>query len=395
MKPWPIKPLSNVATVIRGVSFDKSQFSDRSKPNSVPVLRAGNIQDTLLTDSDLIYVPEELVSEGQRMRQGDLAMCMSSGSPAIVGKTAHLESNWNGSVGAFCAIVRFNEKLHHRFGSYWFRSPAFFQWRDSRVQGANIQNLRRTELEAISIPVPPLREQEQIVKLLDESNELRKLRALADRRTAEFIPDLFHEMFDGNKFKLTRVADLTSIVTSGSTPRGGEEIYVSKGPYFIRSQNVRMNWLDLSDAACLPAEIHREMSRTKVATGDVLLNITGASIGRVAWVDKLDREANVSQHVCLIRPKPELLTSAYLSVFISLPATQRLILQVQAGASRQALNHQQVRAFEIPVPPFPLQKEFAQRVREIRELESAQAQSRARLDALFASLLDKAFKGEL
>jgi type I restriction enzyme S subunit len=156
-----------------------------------------------------------------------------------------------------------------------------------------------------------------------------------------------------------------------------------------------MNRLDLTDAACLPADVHAQMTRTKVSTGDVLLNITGASIGRVTWVDKLDREANVSQHVCLIRPKSDLLNSTYLSVFISLPATQRFILQIQSGASRQALNHKQVRTLEIPLPPIPLQKEFAKRVTEIRELVASQATSRTRLDALFQSMLHRAFNGEL
>jgi type I restriction enzyme S subunit len=258
-----------------------------------------------------------------------------------------------------------------------------------------IRNLDADAYKAIKISFPPLTEQKRIVKLLDEADELRNLRVKANRRTAEFIPALFHEMFAGKKFKTIPLAELTSLVTSGSTPRGGDQIYVSEGPYFIRSQNVQMNWLDLSDAVCLPAKTHQEMSRTKVATGDVLLNITGASIGRVTSVDKLDREANVSQHVCLIRPNLELLISAYLSIFISLPTTQRLILQVQVGASRQALNHKQVRALEIPVPSLPLQKEFAQRVTEIRELEAGQAASSRRLEELFQSLLHRAFNGEL
>ena len=156
-----------------------------------------------------------------------------------------------------------------------------------------------------------------------------------------------------------------------------------------------MNRLDLTDAARLPADVHAQMTRTKVSVGDVLLNITGASIGRVTWVEKLDREANVSQHVCLIRPKSELLNSTYLSVLISLPATQRFSLQIQSGASRQALNHKQVRTLEIPLPPISLQKEFTQRVREIRELEASQATSRTRLDALFQSMLHRAFNGEI
>ena len=202
-------------------------------------------------------------------------------------------------------------------------------------------------------------------------------------------------MFGDGMFKPIRVGDLTSLVTSGVTPRGGEEVYVSEGPYFIRSQNVHMNRLNLSDAACLPTEVHEQMGRTKVAARDVLLNITGASIGRVAWVEKLDREANISQHVCLIRPNPDLLRAPYLSFFISLQTTQRFILQIQAGASRQALNHQQVRELEIPLPPMPLQKEFARRVSEILQLESGQTASRLRLEALFHSLLHRAFNEEL
>ena len=51
------------------------------------------------------------------------------------------------------------------------------------------------QMPSIDIPVPPLAEQERIVKLLDEADELRKLRAQADRRTADLIPALFHEMF--------------------------------------------------------------------------------------------------------------------------------------------------------------------------------------------------------
>ena len=195
MNRWQATPLAELATVIRGVSFDKSQVSDAPSKNSIPILRAGNIQESLLTDSDLVYVSEDLVSDEQLMRRGDLAICMSSGSPAIVGKTAHLAVDWRGAVGAFCAIVRFNPKLNHRFGSYWFRSPAFLQWRDSNAKGANIQNLRRAELERLSISLPPLTEQELIVKLLDEADELRKLRAATNRRTGALIPALFHDIF--------------------------------------------------------------------------------------------------------------------------------------------------------------------------------------------------------
>src|SRR5437762_9394840 len=100
MQRCTTKSLGSIASVIRGVTFDKSEASTDVKKSFLPVLRAGNIQNTLLIESDLIYVPETLVSDTQRIKRGDLAICMSSGSAALVGKTAYAESDWNGSVGA-------------------------------------------------------------------------------------------------------------------------------------------------------------------------------------------------------------------------------------------------------------------------------------------------------
>jgi type I restriction enzyme S subunit len=156
-----------------------------------------------------------------------------------------------------------------------------------------------------------------------------------------------------------------------------------------------MNQIDFEDIACLPVEIHESMGRTKVHEGDVLLNITGASIGRVAWVEKLDREANVNQHVCIIRPNQELILPPFLSVFLSTPYGQEVINQIQAGASRQGLNHEQVRSIMVLVPPISEQRTFVARINEIQLWREEQANSRRRVEDLFQSLLQQAFQGEL
>jgi type I restriction enzyme S subunit len=294
----------------------------------------------------------------------------------------------------FC-VLRASKHLNNRYLFYFSQSPEFVQHLVNLVRGANYPAVTENDVKETLVPLPPIAEQERLVRILDEAEALRRLRAKAEERTTEVIAALFRDMFGFAEFRRASLGDLTSLVTSGVTPRGGDAVYVNEGPYFIRSQNVLMNRLDLSDAVCLPNDVHDQMRRTKVAEGDVLLNITGASIGRVAWVAGLDREANVSQHVCLIRPKTDLLNPVYLSVFVSLPSTQYLILQVQAGASRQALNHQQVRGLEIPLPPIEHQHAFAAHVAELRALEAAQTANRKRLDDLFHSLLHRAFQGEL
>ena len=116
-------------------------------------------------------------------------------------------------------------------------------------------------------------------------------------------------------------------------------IYLPKGPVMlIRSQNVRMNELRLDDVAYIDDEIDRSMGRTRVLAGDVLLNITGASIGRVAPFELEKIRANVNQHVCIIRPNTERLTTRYLSHLIASPHYQAMINRLQHGGTRQALN---------------------------------------------------------
>jgi type I restriction enzyme S subunit len=402
MKNWPLISLADAYWFQEGPGVRKWQF----RSSGVKLLNVGNItkEGTLdLSKSDRHLGAEEVAEKYSHflIDDGDLVIASSGISfdedgllrtRGVFVEAHHLPLCLNTST------IRFKSKKgvsSLALLRYWLDSPEFRSQITRLVTGSAQQNFGPSHLKATKITMPPLAEQERIVKLLDEADELRKLRAQADRSADALISALFQETFGGGKFKSVSVGELTSLVTSGSTPRGGDEVYTTEGPYFIRSQNVRMNRLDLTDAACLPADVHAQMTRTKVSTGDVLLNITGASIGRVTWVDKLDREANVSQHVCLIRPKSDLLNSTYLSVFISLPATQRFILQIQSGASRQALNHKQVRTLEIPLPPIPLQKEFAKRVTEIRELVASQATSRTRLDALFQSMLHRAFNGEL
>lgn len=380
MKRWPIKLLGDVSESVMGQAPPGHECNFDGA--GTPFVKAGEFGERRPIIREWTTKPLKFA------KSSDVLVC-------VVGATCgKLNLGADCAIGRSVAAIRPNPSVLNQGFLYAFLQGWTLRLRTGS-QGSAQGVITRDMLARIPIPAPPLAEQERIVKLLDEADTLRKLRAKADHSTAQLLPALFHEMFGRSTFKPIRVGELTSLVTSGSTPRGGNEVYVNEGPYFIRSQNVQMNRFDLSDAACLPADVHEQMARTKIATGDVLLNITGASIGRVAWVDKLDREANVSQHVCLIRPKSDLLSSVYLSVFISLPTTQRFIFQIQSGASRQALNHQQVRALEIPLPPMPLQKEFVQRVKEICELEAVQAASRRRTEDLFQSILHKAFNGDI
>jgi len=160
---------------------------------------------------------------------------------------------------------------------------------------------------------------------------------------------------------IIRLGDVTAHLSSGATPRGGESVYLNAGPVMlVRSQNVRMNELDLGDVAFITEAINAEMKRSVVEPDDVLLNITGASIGRVARFGLRDVRANVNQHVCIIRPKQDRLDSRFLTYFISSSEVQHDINhRHQHGGTRQALTFAQINEFEIPLPPLSEQKRIA------------------------------------
>lgn len=129
-----------------------------------------------------------------------------------------------------------------------------------------------------------------------------------------------------------KLKDLLEKIGSGITPRGGSSVYLGQGIPLIRSQNVQSGYLDLSDVVFIDEKQHQKMKNSKVLYGDVLLNITGASIGRCCVFDKYEQEANVNQHVCILRPSNKI-NSYYLSFFLNSYLGQKQIYSFQSGGS--------------------------------------------------------------
>jgi type I restriction enzyme S subunit len=187
------------------------------------------------------------------------------------------------------------------------------------------------------------------------------------------------------------IGEITSKIGSGSTPRGGKDAYVHDGPLFLRSQNVWNEGLRLDGAAHIPSEVHARMKGTHVRAGDVLLNITGASIGRSALVPDGIGEANVSQHVMIIRPILKEL-GPFLHAYVRSPTFQRMIDDAQVGISREGLSKQSVTGMPIALPPIDEQDRIVESVEDafglIDELEQRQrAQEMERRQLSRAALL--------
>ena len=170
-------------------------------------------------------------------------------------------------------------------------------------------------------------------------------------------PSLRFQGFNKNWIK-GPLGPLTIKVGSGVTPRGGSSVYTPTGVLFIRSQNVKNDQLDLSDPTFIPPSVHSVMSGSRVQPKDVLLNITGASIGRSCVVPGRVQEANVNQHVCILRLE-DVLDPNFLQSFLSSWRGQKLVYQSQAGGGREGLNFENIRTFIFNIPELPEQQKIA------------------------------------
>jgi type I restriction enzyme, S subunit len=118
---WVWTPVETIAELFRGISYNKDEASKESKVDYKPILRANNINGSLNFE-DLVYVPEKRIEDFQYIRAGDIIFAMSSGSKHLVGKAAIAQQDFNGSYGAFCALLRGTNLINKLYLAYFFQT---------------------------------------------------------------------------------------------------------------------------------------------------------------------------------------------------------------------------------------------------------------------------------
>ena len=255
---------------------------------------------------------------------------------------------------------------------------------------------KSSEVAKIQIPVPPLEEQERIVKLLAEADKLRKLRAQADRRTVDFIPALFHDMFgdpveNPEGYPIQLLEQVCTRITDGTHQ---PPPFAHHGIPFLFVRNIVTGSIDFDTEKFITDETFADLTRkVRPERGDILYSTVG-SYGVAVQVET-DRKFAFQRHIGHLKPNREQIDTGFLEAQLNTPSLKSQADQRARGIAQKTVNLAEIRKFKVLVPPLPLQDEFAKRVREIRELESKQAGSRERLDALFQSMLHRAFRGEL
>lgn len=159
-------------------------------------------------------------------------------------------------------------------------------------------------------------------------------------------------------WQVKRIKDTVIKIGNGVTPKGGSEIYTDTGIPFLRSQNVYDDGLRIDNVSFISKEIHDDMKGSQLKSGDILINITGASIGRTCVVPSELGTANINQHIAFLRTKLRFNTT-YISIFLKSHFAKEHIQFEQNGASKEAFNLSQIANIPLTFPPLPEQTAIA------------------------------------
>ena len=361
--------------------------------SGIPFLRVQNIfsgqvnfkEDTLFIDSNT-----HTALKRSQIQGGDVLVTIAGtiGRTGVVPHDAP-EMNCNQAV----AIVRPTQEIERSYLRHWLESQeARSQMLGSTVTGT-ISNLSLSQLGELRVPLPPLDEQRRIAAILDQAETLRTQRRTALALQGSLTQSLFLDMF-GDPAKNTlglptkQLGELGDWHSGGTPPRSKSHYFEGDIPWFSSGELESMYVLDsvehISDAAL------KETATKLVPAGSLMMGMydTAALKTSIALND-----CSCNQAIAFSKLDPTLADTAY--VYYAIVVGREHFRRLQRGVRQKNLNLSMVREIRIPHPPLPLQQTFATRIASIEALKTTHRRALAALDALFASLQQRAFAGQL
>lgn len=305
----------------------------------------------------------------------------------------------NGVIGSTLAkLSPTSDKVFIPFAGKFLQSK--FQYLRHTATGATIPHISRKALENLQIPLPPIEEQKRIAAILDAADQHRqKTKALLDKYD-ELAQSIFLDMFGDpvTNPKGWEVIKLKRLIAEGPT----NGLYKPSKDYGSGTPIVRIDsfYNDYVDLDCLKkVNITDHEQRTfGLSNGDILINRVNSKthLGKVGLLKGLHEATVYESNMMRIRFAPQKANPVFMLFMLSSKHVKRQILTSSKDAVNQSsINQKDVNSFEIPNIPISLQNNFELKVIKLHKQKELLLEETSKIEALFQSLLQKAFKGEL
>lgn len=388
--------LGDVAEITGGYAFKSTELTKSRLSNEyLPVVKIGNLTKLgilNLTDVEFHKYHNELSKF--IVRNGDILIAMTG---ATVGKMA-ISNLDNLLLNQRVGLIRPTQNLVLReYIKNLLFSGDFYRYCQSTAGGGAQGNISPSQIMGYRIPLPPLPSQHKIVEILEEADNLRRLRRQADEKMKDLIPSLFVEMFGdpATNPKGWKQVELGSIVESLRNGLNKKQSDNGNLP-ITRIETIANGNIDKNKVKYV--EVTKgEYSIYRLLQGDILFSHINSieHLAKTAIYLGEPEELIHGVNLLLLRPNKDI-NPQYLHLWLKNENTRNQFrARARKAVNQASLNTRDIVTVLIPLPPLSPQQEFAERVKEVEAEKERQAESRKKLDDLFNSLMQRAFKGEL
>lgn len=382
---WRWVKLGEIYSPIRGVTFQSGEGKPSPFEDSIACITTSGVQDKIDWDSRRFIPTHRLSDKNQILQLGDIVVSTAN-SKALVGKSCLVsEIPFSCTFGAFVTVFRpILPDIDASFLAYWFRSPetlAYFY--EVSANTTNISNLRVTDILARDIPLPPLTEQQRIAAQLNEQMTAVAQARQATEEQINLLDDLIKAYLRDSLANQTNKKLLAECF-----------VEVKKG---VGSTWQQYPVLGATRAGIAPAKekVGKQPERYKlVEPGTILYNPMRINIGSIAVLDEGDEPGITSPDYVVFKSIEGIVHFRWFYYWLRSPYGEAFIKTFARGAVRERMLFNRLANGEIELPPWEVQCQVAEKLKEIRALKQSLEAQLAEINQLPSALLRWAFAGE-
>jgi len=389
-----IVQLSDVCTIGNGFAFKSTQF----KSTGIPLLKISNIiNERVSFEGRTVYLDESMLLTQQDfvVNKGDVVIALSG---ATTGKYGVYQLDTPCLLNQRIGVIRQADSEHLDLRYFYFYLNELKSEILRKAQGAAQPNISTKDIGRFKIPLPSLAEQKKIAEILDAADSLRQKNQQLIEHYTVLSQSLFLDMFGDpvtnpkgwDEIKLNDGCSKISVGFVGVC----EPFYTDKtGVPMIRTGNLSDNGLKLRALKYVTKEFHDKQKKSQLLKGDLLIARHGDNGKAVLFKGEFD--AANCLNIVILRVNSTDLNDLYTQYYLNNENTRKLIQSRTGGATQKVINTKEIQKLMVPAPPIKLQESFAERIDAIEKQKQQAQASLKKTEALFNSLLQRAFKGDL
>ena len=395
--------LGEIANLQAGVGFPVD-LQGRSS-GDYPVAKVGDISRVGRSGEAVISAADHYIDEGDLARLRARPIPLGSVLFAKIGEAIRQ----NHRVIAGCALLVDNNamaaiptrRVESRYLYHFLRTVDFY----GMASATTVPALRKSELERLSVPLPPLDEQKRIAGILDAADALRAKRREAIAQLDTLIQSTFLDMFgdpvtNPMGWEVRSLGDLAVKKPNNGVFRRNPEYSESLDstlPVVWVAELFRGNRIDVSESRRLQAT-QAEIEKYGLLPGDLLFCRSSLKLDGIAYNNVFlgkREEALFECHLIRVSPRTDVINPVFLNLQLRSVPMRALLKSKSKTATMTTIDQKALSSVEVVVPPGGLQSRFAAIVESVEQQKASQRAHLAELDTLFASLQSRAFRGDL